>query len=121
MSGTDSTFDPILFDTEAYDYGDNYNPATGLYTVPYNGTYLIHARVTGNPYWARHIIRVDGVMVTYTTRHDPVYQYQHGSTSVTLHLVEGQEVAVDPHFDGTVDGHADFMYTSFGAALLHGD
>ncbi len=36
---------PIPFDTEEYDYGDNYNNYTGVYTVPYDGHYLIHARV----------------------------------------------------------------------------
>ncbi len=43
VGGSAATY--IRFDREAYDYGDNYNPSTGLYTVPYDGIYLIHARI----------------------------------------------------------------------------
>ena len=42
-SGTD----PLPFDTEAYDYSDNYNTSTGIYTVPYDGLYLVHVRING--------------------------------------------------------------------------
>ncbi len=35
-----SGFDPILFDVEEYDYGNNYNPSTGKCTVPLDRLYL---------------------------------------------------------------------------------
>ena len=37
----------IPFDVEVYDYGDNYNPSSGIYTVPLDGLYVIHARLRG--------------------------------------------------------------------------
>ena len=120
MQGTGVTHIP--FDTEVYDYGDNYDPVTGIYTVPYNGLYLIHARVYGWDNWADHYIRVDNDWVTFTRGADPSgYQFQATSTSIVLHLVAGQEVGVDPYFDGTIDGNAGYMRTSFGITLLYRD
>ena len=93
----------IPFDTEAYDDGDNYNPSTGIYTVPYDGLYLIHARVLSSAYNAAHWIKVDGAYATTSSQYDLDYQYQSASTSIVLHLVAEQEVAVEP-VGGTIDG-----------------
>ncbi len=108
---------PIIFDTEEYDYGNNYNNATGVYMVPYSGMYLIHVRVYGTDNIAHHWIRVDGDTVTYTYDHS----YQSGSTSIVLHLLAGQRVTVDPNFSGGIHGYPDNMVTSFGATLLYVD
>ena len=115
--------DYITFDTEVYDDGDNYDPSTGIYTVPYDGYYLIHARVYGKvSNDGSHHIMVDGNKKTFTRESDPdttgSAPYQAGSTSITLHLLAGQEVAVDPYFDGTVAG-AGYMATTFGVTLLY--
>ncbi len=94
----------ILFDIKEYDYGNNYNPATGIYTIPYDGMYLVHARVYGRDKDATHFITVDGTAVTYTKGYDPGNIYQFASTSIVLHLLSGQEVAVEPTFSETIDG-----------------
>ncbi len=112
---------PLVFDKEEYDYGNNYNNRTGVYTVPYSGLYLIHARVYGWDNKAHHYIRVDGESVTYTYKSDPDYNSQAGSTSVVLHLLAGQKVTVDPGFSGTIDGRTGWMGTTFGATLLYVD
>ena len=39
----DGTGYTILFDTKRQDVGNNYNPATGLFTAPVTGTYLLVA------------------------------------------------------------------------------
>ncbi len=114
-----SHYTPIPFDTEEYDYGNNYNPSTGIYTVPLDGLYLIHARVYGADNWAAHIIKVDTDGVTYSLAYDPDYIYQQATTSIVLHLLAGQEVTVDPAFSGTVGGDPGYMRTSFGASLLY--
>ena len=113
---------PIVFDKEEYDYGNNYNTSTGVYTVPYSGLYLIHVRVYGLNKSATHLIRVDGDTVTYTYEQDPDHRYQTGSTSIVLHLLAGQEVTVDPHFSGyIIRGDTSWMYTSFGTTFLYPD
>ena len=117
----ESTNDPILFDREKYDYGDNYNPSTGIYTVPYDGQYEIHVRVNGLDFDACHMIRVDGNQVTYTSRYDPDESNQASSTSIVIPLVTGQELTVNPCFIGTVHGSTINMPTTFGAILLYGD
>ena len=119
--GNDGPFDPILFDTEVYDYGDNYNNLTGVYTVPMDGLYLIHARLRGLDKDASHYIRVDGDQATYTTECDPAYDNQSSSTSIVIHLVAEQEVTVDPRFTGTIHGDTAPMYSSFGITLMYPD
>ena len=104
-----------------YDYGNNYNPTTGVYTVPRDGLYVVHARVRGRDKTASHFIMVNGTRVTYTREHDPDDEHPSGSTSIILHLLLGQEVTVEPNFTGTVAGNAAYMSTSFGAILIYAD
>ncbi len=111
----------IRFDLEQYDYGNNYNPATGVYTVRYDGLYLIHARLFGVDNNARHYIEVDGTEVTYTSEYDNVHSEQSSSTSITLHLQTGQEVAIALNGGGIIHGGTSKMYSSFGATLLYSD
>ncbi len=114
----------IRFDIKEYDFGNNYNPATGVYIVPYAGMYLIHARVFGLDNHARHYIMVDGNDVTYTFEYNSDLDPQSSSTSITLHLQSGQEVAIALYLSSgssTVRGGTTKMYTSFGATLIYGD
>ncbi len=111
----------IPFDQVVYDYGNNYNPATGEYTVPRDGLYLVHVRVYGADNNAGHFITVNGVSVTFARVYDPDDLYQSASTSIVLHLLSGQQVAVEPGFSGTISGSTSIMWTSFAITLLYAD
>ena len=117
----ETDYTPVAFDTEVYDYDNNYNPATGVYLVPYDGLYLINAVVSGEDYNAGHSILLDGITATLTYELDPGYPYQSTSTSIVLHLESGQEVTVKSGFTGTVSGSAYYIKSSFGATLLYPD
>ena len=121
VEGSDAVH--IHFDREEYDYSDNYNPSTGLYTVPHDGLYLIHSLVRGTNDQASHYITVDGVQVAYARGYVSGHGPQTASLSVALHLVSGQEIGVDPLFSGTVNGWRDDlkMCTYFWAILLFPD
>ncbi len=109
----------LHFDTEKYDHGNNYDPATGVYKVPYDGIYLVQARVYGFEKNANHCILVDGARATFTAESSGTDKEHSGTTSIVLELSAGQEVAVELWFSGTVHGSNDYMVTSFEASLLY--
>ncbi len=111
----------IVFDQEKYDYGNNYNTATGVYSVPYDGLYLIHVRVYGLDNRAHHQIMVNGAAVTYVPLYDPDFVEQAISTSIVLHLMAKDQLAVNPWFSETIHGNPTQMVSSFGANLLYVD
>ena len=71
--------------------------------------------------WASHYITVDNDAVTYTYVQDSGDSNQEASTSIVLHLLTGQELAVKPSFTGTIDGESDHMISTFGVTLLYLD
>ena len=109
----------INFDKEKYDYGDNYNPDTGIYTVPYDGLYFVHAQMYGLNYAAHHFIIVDDDKVTYSIEYGQSSASQSSRTAVVLELRAGQEVAVQPTFSTGIEGNTGYMATYFGATLLY--
>ncbi len=50
----DGTGYTVIFDTVSIDQGSNYNNATGIFTAPVTGTYLITAQVAYNGLTAAH-------------------------------------------------------------------
>lgn len=68
-TGDNTFYGPILFDTEAFDVGSNYNPATGFFTAPTTGKYLVCTSVTFSGIGAGHTIGELRVLIdgaTYT-------------------------------------------------------
>ncbi len=104
---------------EVYDEGDHYSPSTGVYTVPYDGLYHVHAQVYGVDNWASHTIRVNHNAVTFTRQYDPDSTNQVATTSIVLHLSEGDQVAVRFSATGTVHGIYTEMRSFFWVTLLY--
>ena len=117
--------DSIPFDKVEYDEYNNYEPSTGVYTVPFSGKYLVQARLYVKSGDADHFINVNGKHVARTPMSDSSegwYGNVVSSTSVVLHLLQGQQLTVEPFFPtSTIFGHADYMQSSFGATLLYVD
>ncbi len=65
---------------------------------------------------------VDGSKAANTyKRKNSGYHWESGSTSIVLHLLAGQEVAVKTSYTGAIHGHLNEMKTSFGVTLLYPD
>ena len=112
----------IPFDREMFDPSNNYNRRTGVFTVPYNGYYLIRARLEGRSGDARHSIRVGGRKISRTEGTDPEEVHQAAATSMVLYLKRGEEVTVCPEYHNTyIVGNTCYATTSFGAVLLYPD
>ncbi len=112
---------PIIFGKVEYNNQKNYNPVTGVYTVPYNGLYFIHVRIYGEDNDATHFIRVNGNEVTITEDYNPNNKLQSSSTSIVLYLKKGDELTADANFEKTLSGSPDSMLSSFGVYPFHLD
>ncbi len=51
----DGTVYTVVFDSETFDTGTNFNPATGRFTAPFTGDYHFNAWVTINDTGAAHV------------------------------------------------------------------
>lgn len=66
----DGTFvTPVIFDTKSFDLGSNYDPTTGLFTIPTTGKYLVCVGITFTGLLVAHTsaevrILANGVTVT---------------------------------------------------------
>ncbi len=114
---------PIKFDRIEFDRGNNYNQATGKYTVPINGTYLVLAQFHAINKEAELNILVNGQSELFfrdvdSTDSDGVVMC---SAVIFLQLKVGDEMWVEPWKQLIVHGwsSADRLNTWFGATLLY--
>ena len=125
MSSYNVEDDSIPFDAVEYDENNNYDPSTGVYTVPFSGKYLVQSRLYVKSGDADHFINVNGKHVARTPKVDSSEGWSGAvvsSTSVVLHLLQGQKITVDPYFPtSTLYGNAEYLLSSFGATLLYVD
>ena len=95
--------DPLVFDEIRINPGGHYDPTTGIYTVPQNGTYEFYVHLMNGPdtndLWAFSLV-VDDANVDYNLQ----YEYPDYISDATLEMLElssGQQVSVSPL--GTMD------------------
>ncbi len=94
---TSSIDNTIIFNTESIDQGNNYNPATGIFTVPSSGLYHIDVAcaftVSPSPTLYSQI-RIIGASITLSSSLNQIEQNGswQGQISTTLYLTAGQTI-----------------------------
>ena len=117
--------DPIVFDEARINPGGHYDPTTGIYTVPQDGTYEFHVHILNGPntddrYGFRLV--VDDVDIDYTIQLGQVDSpdYISDDSSEMLELSSGQQVSVTPISISVIMGttSTDTMYSWFSGRLI---
>ena len=99
--------------------GNNYDPDTGLYTVPYDGTYAFHANIykdyaAGNGLYCKIVLGNGTSLATASVPY--TVGYYEASGSIVVHLDQGDTVAVDCD-----DFNKVFFYSSWMGHLVMAD
>lgn len=103
-----ATATKIVFDTEVYDIGSNFDTSTNIFTAPENGYYLVCASVLLNNITADKQVQVrvvvDGTDTIQGNGYGSVTNSDPGANvSGVLYLTSGQEVEIRAYHDSGVD------------------
>ena len=119
--------DPIVFDDARINPGGHYDPTTGIYTVPQDGTYEFYVHLLNadenNSLWAFRLV-VDDVSVDYTMHtdngDDPDYVSE--DSSEFLELSSGQQISVTPtNMEDILGTNGNLMFSWFSGRLIKAD
>nr|KAG5693590.1 hypothetical protein BaRGS_011715 [Batillaria attramentaria] len=121
-TGDVSGGDHIIFTDVIINEGNAYNPSTGEFTAPYNGSYFFTATAVGGhystttDYYANMVLMVDGSPVTNIWTKSVNY-VETGTCTYAAHLTKGHKVWLQAYRDD----HFDSPDTSFSGFLVRAD
>lgn len=116
---------PIVFNVTQFNPGEHYDPETGIYTVPYDGVYMITATLRGEPDNDFGVeIMVDGVRTAENRNADAGGVGKITATiSIILDLNMEQQFWINPFSMTSLFGGSGsvFMYSWFAGYLISAD
>lgn len=104
----------VVFNTAHYNPDGDYDPFTGIFTCPLDGTYVFHVSVTGVTPIDVCLYRGGVSEMRFRTGST---DYNNGAGMSVAHCTSGQNVYVVSESSGTVAG----TYSHFSGFLLHAD
>ena len=112
----------LLFNTERWDVGNDYDPSTSRFTVPINGIYLFHLRYrregnySGTDIGEFHVNNTQTHRIFEETNLNNSYSYpQHFETSWTWYLSQGNICNIEFYTNASssvISGYADPKYAN---------
>jgi len=124
----DSTVYTVIFDQEIKDFNNNYNPVTGVFTVPKAGMYLVTVQldmqgITSNNTFGE--IKIANSILNLNPLKGNFYNMSTGghlyfSTSMIVELVATDSVSITLQVNGEPTKNIDIWDASFGVWLFSG-
>ena len=109
--------DKITFDEVLYNKGQAYNSATGIFTVPVTGQYVIHASVVGSPRSSRKLDNFISIQLGWEWLGAVgVSNKESASVQAVYRLVEGRALWIK-----NVNDNVMFWDGTFSAALVQAE
>jgi hypothetical protein len=124
-----NTLTDVIFNTESFDPGSDYDNATGIYTVPVTGFYQVNFNVmlldggdTINYAYSKIILNGETELASAWQRNDSYYRYVSLNGSAILYLTAGDQIKVQASAvtsdAGSVSVYQANAASSFSAHLL---
>ena len=114
----------IMYDTEQYDPGNNFNTTTSEYRAPLTGHYLVASHLMSDYKEAHQALCVNGVNVIEDHMYDHDEPFVVTEPTIVLYLTAGDLLTVQHSFvyGGKIPGlNEGMMRTWLTVALLHSE
>ncbi|CAF0725926.1 unnamed protein product [Brachionus calyciflorus] len=106
----------LIFSHVITNYGNHYNPKTGVYTVPYNGVYQFHAIIsaTGRQKAGVNIMKNGVSLLTVWSESEP---WSTSNQPIILECLQGDRIYL--RIQSRASHLHGYLYSSFGGSLLY--
>lgn len=111
----------LKFKTTDQNIGEAYDPDTGIFTAPCDGTYLFSVQIcTADDKWGRIKIVVDGNQVQSVTNYNDANSYTTTSGTTVQRLKEGGQVwVIQDYQTGYYSDGTRYGWNQFSGVLIH--